>query len=93
MDVKQVAKLANLSLTPAEEKKFAKQFSETLKTINLINELDTSRVMPTFQVTGLTNVMREDKVDVSRVLSQSEVLKSAPAQHQGYFVVPAIFSQ
>lgn len=80
MDVKNVAKLANLPLTAKEEKKFQKQFVQTLETIAIINELDTSKVEPTSQVTGLKNVIRTDKVDESRILKVGR-----------YFKVPAIF--
>ena len=37
MDVKHVAKLANLTLKPVEEEKFREQFEETLKTLDVIN--------------------------------------------------------
>ncbi len=93
MDVKHVAKLANLPLTETEEKKFTSQFSETLKTIAVINELDTTGVSPTFQVTGLTNVSREDKIDTNRILKQSQVLDQSPASYQGFIVVPSIFNE
>jgi aspartyl-tRNA(Asn)/glutamyl-tRNA(Gln) amidotransferase subunit C len=92
-EVRHIAKLANLPLGPGEESKFADQFAETLKTIAIINELDTSEVTPTSQVTGLTNVMREDVIDKSRILSQAEVIKRAPRSHNGYIVVPAILDQ
>ncbi len=81
MDVKHVAKLANLTLKPNEEEKFKKQFAETLKTIDVINELDTSDIAPTSQVTGLTNVTRLDKIDASRIIKIGD-----------YFKVPAIFN-
>ncbi len=81
MDVKHVAKLANLQLKPGEEEKFKKQFEETLKTIDVINELDTSDVDPTSQVTGLSNVTREDRIDKSRIIKIGD-----------YFKVPAIFN-
>lgn len=90
MDVKHIANLANLSLTPAEEVKFADQFTQTLKTIDLINELDTSQVAPTSQVTGLENVSRPDAIDAARVLTQDQALSNAPHTHQGFFQVPAI---
>ena len=70
MDVKHVAKLANLQLKPGEEDKFKKQFADTLKTVDVINELDTSQVEPTSQVTGLTNVTRKDKIDASRIIKK-----------------------
>ena len=81
MDVKHVAKLANLTLKPGEEEKFEQQFAETLKTVDVINELDTSDVEPTSQVTGLTNVTREDKIDKSRIIKVGD-----------YFKVPSIFN-
>lgn len=84
MDVAHVAKLANLPLTPTEKKKFQKQFEETLKTIAVINELDTTGVEPTSQVTGLINVTRSDVIDPTRILPP-------PKYNNGYFAVPPIF--
>jgi aspartyl-tRNA(Asn)/glutamyl-tRNA(Gln) amidotransferase subunit C len=91
MDVKHVAALANLPLDPKTEKKLQAQFEETLKTVAKINELDTSGVEPTSQVTGLANVTREDVIDLSRVLTQDQAIGQAPKTHHGYIVVPAIF--
>lgn len=81
MDVKKVAKLANLTITDEEERKLAVQFEETLKTINIINELDTAGVDPISQVTGLVNVMRKDEIDKDRILNIGN-----------YFKVKAIFN-
>jgi aspartyl-tRNA(Asn)/glutamyl-tRNA(Gln) amidotransferase subunit C len=92
MDVAHVAKLANLTLAPEEIKKFAKQFTDTLKTVDSINELDTSKVEPTSQVTGLTNILREDKIDTKNMLSQQVALSQAQNTYDGYFLVPAIFN-
>jgi len=75
MDVRHIARLANLTLTDAESRKFTSQFSDTLSTIDVINELDTSDTPITYQVTGLTNCFREDKIDTGN----------------GYFMVSAIF--
>jgi len=84
-----IAKLANLTLTEKEVKKFKKDLSDILAYIDVLNELDTSKVKPTSQVTGLKNVFREDKE--SRCLSQEEALVGAKVKHQGYFKVKAIF--
>lgn len=91
MDVLHVAKLANLNVTTEEIEKFSAAFTRTLSTIDLINELDTSSVLPTSQVTGLTNVSRPDIVDPSRVLTQSQALSPTTSTRDGYFVVPAVF--
>jgi len=93
MDVSHVAKLANLVLKPGESDKFAKQFADTLDTVNLMNQLDTSSVQPTSQVTGLVNITRADEIDASRILSVEAALSNASSTHNGYFVVPAIFDE
>ena len=93
MDVKHIAKLANLTLSIDEEKKFSSQFTDTLKTIAKINELDTSKVEPTYQVSNLQNVMHVDAIQSERILPIETVLSQAAHVHNGYFVVPAIFHE
>jgi len=88
IDVKHVAKLANLTLTPGEEAKLEKQLSETLSYIENLKEIDTLRVETTNQVTGLENVTREDVSKPS--LSQEEALSNSKSTHNGLFEVPAI---
>ncbi|MBI2009819.1 MAG: Asp-tRNA(Asn)/Glu-tRNA(Gln) amidotransferase subunit GatC [Candidatus Chisholmbacteria bacterium] len=91
MDVHHIARLANLKLPPKQTEKFQSQFDETLSAIAAINKLDTKNTPPTSQVTGQVNITREDKVDTSRVLSQSEAISQAPKSHNGYIVVPHVF--
>ncbi len=81
MDVKKVAQLANLIISEEEEKKLAVQFEETLKTVEIIKELNTDGVEAISQVTGLTNVMREDEIDEKRIIKIGD-----------YFKVKAIFA-
>lgn len=88
IDVKHVAKLANLPITDEEEKKFETQLGETLSYIEMLQEVDTKDVKITNQVTGLENVFREDEVKPS--LSQDEALKNSPATQNGFFKVAAI---
>jgi aspartyl-tRNA(Asn)/glutamyl-tRNA(Gln) amidotransferase subunit C len=88
IDVKHIAKLANLSITEDETKKFEKQLSEVLQYIEKLNEVDVTGVEPTSQVTGLENVMRKDIAGAS--LSQQEALSNAPAHHKGQFQVKGI---
>lgn len=60
--VQHIAKLARLALTDAEVDKFTKQLTDILGYVAQLNEVDTEGVLPTSQVTGLKNVMREDVV-------------------------------
>ncbi len=93
MDIGHVAKLANLGLTAEEEKIFSRQLSETFKTIDLINDIDTTGVDPTSQVTGLANIVRPDEIDPGRLIPQPQVLSQAKKTHNGYIVVPAVFDE
>jgi aspartyl-tRNA(Asn)/glutamyl-tRNA(Gln) amidotransferase subunit C len=93
MDIKHIAKLANIDLLPDEEASLSSQLSDTLKTIEVINELDTSKVSPTSQVTGQENITHPDKIEDSRVLPLSVVLGQAGRTHNGFIVVPAVFDE
>ena len=88
LDVKHIAKLANLTLFEEEEKKFEKQLEETVEYIEGLSEVDTTNIEPTSQVTGLENVTREDEISPS--LSQEDALKNAKSTHNGYFKVKGI---
>jgi aspartyl-tRNA(Asn)/glutamyl-tRNA(Gln) amidotransferase subunit C len=66
--VAHIAKLARLTLTPAEEEKMAKELSSILHYIDILGEVNTDAVEPTAQVTGLTNALREDVVTPSDAL-------------------------
>ena len=87
-EVKHVAKLAHIGLSGEELKKFQGHLSNILEYVDHLNELDTSNVSPTFQVTGLKNIWREDKVSPS--LTQKEVLQNAPQKQDGYFKVKKV---
>jgi aspartyl-tRNA(Asn)/glutamyl-tRNA(Gln) amidotransferase subunit C len=89
--VKHVARLAGLTLNEKEVVKFQKQLSDILDYVAQLDEVDTSRVEPTSQVTGLENVLREDQPSPS--LSQKEVLSGAKDQHNNYFKIKGIFDE
>lgn len=74
IDVVKVAKLADLSLSPEEEEKYAQQLSKILDYIEQLNRADTLGVEPTFNVTGLSNVMREDETAASLSLEKKGML-------------------
>ena len=82
-----------MEVTPKEQKKLHKSFQETLKTIKVFEKLDTKDVNPNFQVTGLTNIFRQDKIEKKRVLTQKQALSNAKRTFKGYFVVPRIIHE
>jgi len=88
LNVKHIAQLANLPISQKEEKKLKNQLTETLKYIDILQEVDTKNVKPTAHVTGLENVTREDISQSS--LSQQQALSNAKQQYEGFFEVEAI---
>lgn len=91
LDVKHIAKLANLPITLEEEKKFQVQLAEVLDHIQDLEKLDTSGVEPTAQITDLENVMREDEIKGS--LSQEEATSQASRVNNGLFEVKGVFEE
>jgi aspartyl-tRNA(Asn)/glutamyl-tRNA(Gln) amidotransferase subunit C len=67
-----IAKLARLGITAEESRKFAKQLSDILAYVEKLNGIKTDDVEPTSQVTGLTNVSREDRAE--KVCEKSDLL-------------------
>jgi aspartyl-tRNA(Asn)/glutamyl-tRNA(Gln) amidotransferase subunit C len=88
IDVKYVAHLARLHLTPAEEKKFGAQLGQILGYVEKLKELDVSSVEPTAHAMPLVNVTRPDQIRPS--LPHEDALRNAPAQSNGLFTVPKI---
>ena len=88
IDVKYVAHLARLHLTPEEETKFGEQLGQVLGYIEKLKELDVSSVEPTAHAMPLVNVTRPDQIRPS--LPHEDALRSAPAQSNGLFIVPKI---
>ena len=88
IDIKYVAHLARLHLTPDEEKKLGAQLGHILGYIEKLNELDVSNVEPTAHAVPLVNVTRPD--ETRPPLPQGDALRNAPAQANGLFIVPKI---
>lgn len=85
-DVLKLAKLARLHLTEEEIAKFGNEISAILKYVEQLQSVDLSEYEPTYQVTGLKNVMREDEI-VNYHASSEELLKNTPGQQGGYIKV------
>ena len=88
LDVKYVAHLARIELTPEEEAHYGAQLGEVLEFINKLREVDVEGVEPSAHALALQNVTRPDEPRPS--LSRQEAMAHAPAQADGLFVVPKI---
>jgi aspartyl-tRNA(Asn)/glutamyl-tRNA(Gln) amidotransferase subunit C len=88
LDVRYVAHLARLDLTPEEENMFGAQLGQVLEYIAKLRELDVSQVDPMAHAVPLVNVVRPD---LRQPCLASEVaLGNAPAQANGLFLAPKI---
>ena len=88
IDVKYVAHLARLSLSPDEEQKISAQLGNILGYIEKLKEVDVTGVEPTAHAFPLVNVTRPDEVRPS--ISNEDALRNAPAKANGLFMVPKI---
>ena len=77
-DVLKLASLARISLSDEEVDEFSEELSAILQYVEQLSNVDVSGLAPTNQVTGLTNVMREDEV-IDYGYAPLDLLKNAPA--------------
>lgn len=80
------AKLSHLEIKP-EEIYIKDQLAQAAEYVEVLKELNTDNVAPTFQVNHKNNVLREDVVDNS--LSRDLALSQAENTSNGYFKTAA----
>ncbi|MBR8826559.1 MAG: Asp-tRNA(Asn)/Glu-tRNA(Gln) amidotransferase subunit GatC [Gomphosphaeria aponina SAG 52.96 = DSM 107014] len=89
--VKKVALLARLEITPAEEKQLTKNLSSILEYFDQLSELDTENVEPTTRAIEISNITRPD--ELKPWTDREILLKQAPEQEGDFFRVPQILSE
>lgn len=72
-----MARLARLELTQDELDEFGKELPEIIKYVEQLQQIDTDGLEPTNQVTGLTNVYRDDVV-IDYGYQPADLLKNVP---------------
>lgn len=88
-DVRYLAQLSNLQLTDDEIDSLRIDIGNILNYVDQLAELDTTGVEPTYQVTGLENVWRDDQVTDSGV-SREDLLALAPEIQDNQIKVPKV---
>ncbi len=86
--VRKVAHLARLALTPAEEEQLSTELSQILAYVEQLNELDTEAISPTTRAIELSNVTRADILVVDS--DRESLLNNAPEREGDFFKVPKI---
>lgn len=101
-DVRRVAELAHLELTPDEESRMSRDLSAILGYVAQLAELDTSHVAPMAQVAEVLAASTDpapEKLSVLRddvprpCLPRDQVMGSAPESDGVYFKVPKVIER
>jgi aspartyl-tRNA(Asn)/glutamyl-tRNA(Gln) amidotransferase subunit C len=85
-DVLKLADLSKLRLSEEEVEKLRSELSEILNYVKILDKVDTDNLEPTYQITGLKNVMRPDEIR-DYGYRPDELLKNAPALQDRQFKV------
>ena len=88
-DVRHLAQLSNLQISDDEVDNLRGDLENILGYIEQLGELDTSGEEPTYQVTALENVWRDDEVQTSSV-TRERLLSLAPEQADNSVKVPKV---
>ncbi|MDN5819193.1 MAG: Asp-tRNA(Asn)/Glu-tRNA(Gln) amidotransferase subunit GatC [bacterium] len=88
-EVQHLATLSSLQLSDDEATSLSRDISNILDYINQLDELDTEGVEPTYQVTDLSNVWRDD-VAVDSSVSREELLSLSKDQLDNQVKVPKV---
>ncbi len=88
-DVLKLARLSRLRLGDDEVEKMRTELSSILEYVETLDGADTAGLEPTYQVSGLTDVMREDVVK-DYGYTAADLLKNVPRTRDGYIEVEKI---
>ena len=87
--ISRVAKLARIDVSTENISTYSTQLEPILDHFASLDKINTDQVSPTYQVTGLKNIMRDDVIDTKRMFTQKQALSNAPKSKDGYFVTAA----
>jgi aspartyl-tRNA(Asn)/glutamyl-tRNA(Gln) amidotransferase subunit C len=88
-DVQYLAQLSNLQLMDDEVDALRTDLENILGYIQQLSELDTTGVEPTYQVTDLENVWREDTID-DYGIKREDLIALAPDSEANQIKVPKV---
>ncbi|HSW77642.1 MAG TPA: Asp-tRNA(Asn)/Glu-tRNA(Gln) amidotransferase subunit GatC [Candidatus Chromulinivoraceae bacterium] len=88
-DVQHLAQLSSLHLSDSDTDGLQQDISNILQYIEQLGELDTTGVEPTYQVTDLENVWREDQV-IDDHVTREQLLALSPEAKNNQVKVPKV---
>lgn len=90
-DIEKLSELVKTPVSNEEKEKLAGMLSQTAHYMDMLNELDTSHVEPTYQVTGLVNIFQSE--ELNKTLTQEEVLKNSSKSDNGMIKTEGVFDR
>ena len=90
-DVKKIAKLAALSVSPEEVERFTRELNAIFAHVEQLRAVDVSSVEPMSHVHGSINVFRDDKV--AGHMDCELALSNVPDRSGRFIRVPIIIAQ
>lgn len=88
-DVQHLAKLSNLTLSESEIDRLGSDLDKILNYIEKLKELNTDGVEPTYQVTELQNIYRQDEITETDI-KRENLLDLAPESDGESIKVPKV---
>ena len=87
-DVEKVALLARLAISESDLPEVTERFGRVLGLVDELNTIDTETVVPMSNPHDMHQRLRPDAI--TRHNDRENLMASAPAQDQGYFLVPKV---
>ncbi len=92
-EIQHIAKLARLSISEDEFKKYSGELSSILDYIEKLKKVDVKRVQPTSHPREIKNVFREDEAKKQDRETVKKLIEAAPDKKEGYIKVKTILGQ
>lgn len=90
-EINHLAELARMELSDKEKQMFGEQLSSILDYLDKLRAVDTADIPPTAQVTGLTNIWREDEVKKCDEATRKRLLDNLPDREGDLLKTKAVF--
>lgn len=95
-EVEHIAQLARIKLTEKEKDNFRKELSSILDYVNKLKELNTEKVEPLYQTTGIVNALRTDKHRKDFEMSEdlnAKLISQAPQKENRFIKVRSVLKK
>ena len=92
-DIEWVGKLARLTLTEKEKEYYACTLSQIFEYVEMLNEVDTSMVQETSQVTGIMDRTRSDESKIINEHERQALINQFTDSETNFLKVPAVFKK